>query len=277
MQTSDDSKFIKACKLWVSFHGKNNLPRESDIVIMDNEIINIGYFINNIKGGKYQNIKSIVENIFDMKIERKTYFTNKENIEICKKWIEEHGQILPKQKDTIIYQNKIANIGTLINRIKMGKHKKIKKRIEELFDVSLLSKFTRYTNDEYVYMCKKWIKKHGKILPSRNDTIVFNNNNVKLGEFIERLRAGLHVDLKKEIEKLFDTEIKRRFKQYSDKTYVKIFKKWIKTHGKVKPRYKDSIIYNDRNVRLGTLMSRIKKGKHPKLKIELEKLFDCKF
>ena len=129
---------------------------------------------------------------------------------------------------------------------------------------------------KWVIICEKWIEKNGKILTKRNDTILIDNHNINIGNFITSIKQGRNKILKPEIEKLFGFEIKTIKRMIKDDEWIIICKYCIKLYGKILPRQKDIINYDNEEYCIGSFINRLKEGYNKDLKPEIEELFECK-
>ena len=55
----------------------------------------------------------------------------------------------------------------------------------------------------WIKVCRFWVKANGKILPRITDTILFRDEYIKIGSFINSLRYGYNSRLKPKIEEIF--------------------------------------------------------------------------
>ena len=198
-------------------------------------------------------------------------FEDIERIKICKLWVKLNGYKLPQYGDTIIYNYKIYNIGHLIATIKRGFHKNIKRDIEKIFNCRISKK----TDDMYINACKLWIDKHGQILPKQGDKVIYDDEIYNIGHFIVSIEQGHKTHLKSIIEELFNCKL-QEFIKYDEDIYIKACKKWIEEHGQTLPSYNDIIKFNDSNVSIGKFIYGLKRGYHKNVKLEIEKMFECK-
>jgi hypothetical protein len=63
--------WIDICKRWIEIYG-NTLPKEKDKLFYNDEIINIGHFINSLKHGYNKRLKNEIELLFNQSIKPKS-------------------------------------------------------------------------------------------------------------------------------------------------------------------------------------------------------------
>ena len=138
-QRYTDKMCIEICKKWILMYGQV-LPKSHETIEYRNKTVFIGKLIANLRHGQRKSIKKDVEELFNQEINAKyeiIKLSKNDWIKACKKWIEEHGQILPKSDNKVFYNNHKVNVGRFIVAIKKGYHQDIKDEIEKLFNTKI--------------------------------------------------------------------------------------------------------------------------------------------
>ena len=213
------------------------------------------------------------------KRKRKSKYSDTTYLKCFKKWINLYGQVLPKAKDVILYNDKVINIGRIIIAIKEGYHKNLKEKVERMFNCKI-EHIHRPNRDFYIEACKIWVTMYGYVLPRSVDVININGKIFKIGRFIDGLKQGNSKSLKSEIDKVFNLEIQKIPRpsptRVSNDEWIEICKSWLSCFGPVLPSQYDIKYYNGKYYNIGTFINGLKRGFHPQIKEEIEKMFNQK-
>ena len=208
---TDEDK-IKLCKEF--YEEKKRLPKISDIY----KDWQIGQFIYDVKRNKNNlHLKKELQKIFndnlEVKIKRNKILTNEEKIQKYKIFYEDKKR-LPTKKD-IKYFNDF-NIYKDFNRLKdkeLNKNQiQLKDELEKIFNCKIENTKNRklLTIEEKINICKDYVKEYGEGITFNKNTIY---KDLNIFNFIHHLQYSDNHNIRNQIEKIFNIEIKDKSKK----------------------------------------------------------------
>ena len=168
------------------------LPKQREIF----KDFNIGKFIDVIKQGHNQQLKSQVEEIFEQKINAAKLLPDADKLTLCKEFYSEFKRL---PKSTQVYKN--FNIGKFIDVIKHGHNQQLKQEIETIFHQEInLNK--RIRNEDKLTLCKEFYNEFKRLPKDKESYKDFN-----IGFFISHMKGGQNKHLKQQVESIFHTTL----------------------------------------------------------------------
>ena len=156
------------------------------------------------------------------------------------------------------------NIGNFIDGLKHGTNSQLKSQVEEIFEqkINVTKKIVNLSDEDKLNLCKEFYEEFKKLPKS---TQVYKNFNI--GSFISSIKQGYNQQLKRQIEKIFNQEIKAA-KKISDEDKIKLCKEFYEEFKKLP---KSTQVY--KNFKIGNFITHLKQGYNQQLKSQVEEIF----
>ena len=235
----------------------NRLPQRSEVY----KDFKIGNFITGLKSGHNSQLKSQVEEIFQQEINAKKTVKkpDEDKINLCREFYTDFNR-LPQRSE--VYKD--FNIGNFIDGLKHGTNSQLKSQVEEIFEqkINVTKKIVNLSDEDKLNLCKEFYEEFKKLPKS---TQVYKNFNI--GSFISSIKQGYNQQLKRQIEKIFNQEIKAA-KKISDEDKIKLCKEFYEEFKKLP---KSTQVY--KNFKIGNFITHLKQGYNQQLKSQVEEIF----
>lgn len=227
----------------------------------------IGSFMDGLKRGRHNNIKHIIEEIFNIPIVVKRNIKRLQEvtiIDLCKQFYNEYHR-LPYQKER--YKN--WNIGIFVQGLKYSKNKYLKKKIEEIFQQAIVVRNRKVEDEEMLNKCREFYNEFHR-LPTRVEIY----KGWCIGTFIQGLKNNRNKHLKQQVEEIFQQEINIQYRMYrmDDEIIVDKCKKFYQQFKRL-PELNE--MFED--WKIGIFIQEVKDGKHIFIKNILENIFETTF
>ena len=184
-------------------------------------------------------------------------------LELCKEFYSEY-QRLPTQKE--VYKD--FNIGNFISGLKQGHNQHLKQQVEEIFnqEINAVKKTVNLSNEDKLNFCKEFYDEFNR-LPKAKE--VYKDFNI--GGFITNLKCGKNLQLKPQVEEIFNQEIKAVNKtvNLSDENKLALCKEFYNEFIRL-PKAKE--VYKDFNI--GGFITNLKNRQNSLLKPQVEEIFN---
>ena len=256
MDLNDEDK-IKICEDY--YNEFKRLPKQEEKY----KNYGIGYFIEDIKRGKFDKIKNKIENIYKCKLEmnKQNKLDDKEKIKLCKEFYEKNKR-LPNSRE----EYKDFKIGYFIHHLKQGCNSHLKEQVEKIFKQYIKKEIITISDEDKIKLCQEFYNEKNR-LPKFREVY----KDFKIGIFIANIKKGQNNHLKDELNKIFDNKLNKNIIELNNKEKIKLCKEFYDEFKRL-PKNKD--IYKD--FKIGIFIKNMKKGQYKDLKEEVYKIFNIK-